>query len=88
MLTYPIGYGYVEGLRLILQAIQYYDKALDIDPNYKEALSGKVSTLDGIGNAFYNQGKYTRSIQYYNKTLAINSTNSSALYGKQDAVLK
>ena len=42
----------------------------------------------GIGNAFYNQGKYTQAIQYYNKALAINSTNSNALYGKQDAVSK
>jgi tetratricopeptide (TPR) repeat protein len=69
------------------QAMQYYDKALAIDPNYKEALSGKGSALDGIGNAFYNQGKYTRSIQYYNKALAINSTGG-ALYGKQDAISK
>ena len=70
------------------QAIQYYDKALVIDPNYKEALSGKGNALDGIGNAFYNQGKYTQSIQYYNKALAINSTDSSALFGKQNAISK
>ena len=67
------------------QAIQYYDKALAIDPNYKEALSGKGSALDGIGNAFYNQGNYTQAIQYYNKALAINSTDRN---GKQDAISK
>ena len=64
------------------------DKALAIDPNYKEALSGKGNALDGIGSTFYNQGKYTQSIQYYNKALAINSTDSSALFGKQNAISK
>jgi tetratricopeptide (TPR) repeat protein len=63
------------------QAIQYYDKALVIDPNLKEALNGK-------GNALSSQGNYTQAIQYYNKALAINSTDSSALYGKQDAISK
>ena len=70
------------------QAIQSFNKALAIDPNYKEALSGKGNALDGIGSTFYNQGEYTQSIQYYNKALAINSTDSSALFGKQNAISK
>jgi tetratricopeptide (TPR) repeat protein len=70
------------------QAVQYYDKALAIDPNYKNALNGKGSTLDGIGNAFYNQGNYTKAIQYYNKALSINSTNTGTLFDKQNAITK
>jgi tetratricopeptide (TPR) repeat protein len=70
------------------QAVQYYDKALAIDPNYKNALNGKGSTLDGIGNAFYNQGNYTKAIQYYNKALSINSTDTGTLFDKQNAITK
>jgi tetratricopeptide (TPR) repeat protein len=70
------------------QAVQYYDDALAIDPNYKDALNGKGSTLDGIGNAFYNQGNYTQAIQYYNKALLINSTNTGTLFDKQNAITK
>jgi hypothetical protein len=70
------------------QAVQYYDKALAIDPNYKDALNGKGSALDGIGNAFYNQGNYTQAIQYYNKALSINSTNTGTLFDKQNAITK
>jgi hypothetical protein len=70
------------------QAIQYYDKALAIHPNYKNALNGKGSALDGIGNAFYNQGNYTQAIQYYNKALSINSTDTGTLFDKQNAITK
>src|SRR5215467_2126576 len=42
------------------QAIQYYDKALAIDPNNKVALANK-------GNALVQLGNYTQSIQYYDK---------------------
>ena len=40
------------------------DKALAIDPNYKEALNNK-------GNALSSQGNYTQAITYYDKALAI-----------------
>src|SRR5215467_11483346 len=40
------------------QAIQYYDKALAIDPKYTDVLNGKGNALDSLDN-------YTQAIQYY-----------------------
>ena len=57
------------------QAIQYYDKALAIDPNDTYALSSKGYALDGLG-------KYEEAIQYYDKALAIDPNDSNALNGK------
>jgi tetratricopeptide (TPR) repeat protein len=42
--------------------MQYYDKALAIDPKDKEALNGKGNALDWLGN-------YAQDIQYYDKAL-------------------
>jgi uncharacterized protein YjbI with pentapeptide repeats len=47
------------------EAIEYYDKALEINPNYADALNGK-------GNALRNKGKYNEAIEYYDKALEIN----------------
>ena len=46
------------------QAIQYYDKALAIDPNYKYALNNEGNALNSLGN-------YTQVIKYFDKALAI-----------------
>jgi tetratricopeptide (TPR) repeat protein len=61
------------------QAIQYYDRALAIDPNYKQALYGK-------GSALYSQGNYTQAIWYYDKALAIDPNYILALDGKGNAL--
>ena len=45
------------GLGNYTQAIQYFDKALDIDPNDKNVLYDKGDTL-------YKQGDNTQAIQY------------------------
>ena len=60
------------------QAIQYYDKALVIDPNDKHALDGK-------GNALYNQGNNKLAIQYYDKALAIDPHYTDAIYDRDTA---
>jgi tetratricopeptide (TPR) repeat protein len=57
------------------QAIQYYDKALAIDPNDTYALSSKGYALDGLG-------KYEEAIEYYDKALAIDPNDANALNGK------
>ena len=57
------------------EAIQYYDKALAIEPN-------DVDVLNNKGLALYNQQKYDESIQYYDKVLAIDPTNIYALNSK------
>ena len=46
------------------EAIQYYDKALAIDPSYVNALNNKGLALD-------NLQRYDEAIQYYDKALAI-----------------
>jgi tetratricopeptide (TPR) repeat protein len=62
-----------------IQAIQYYDKALDIDPNNVDALYNKGNALDNLGN-------HTQAISYYNKVLDINPNDSDALNNKGDAL--
>ena len=74
------------------QAIQYYDKALDIDPHYTNAIYDKdtafnrtesdVSTLVDRANALYVQGNYTEAIPYFDKALEIDPNNKYALNGK------
>jgi tetratricopeptide (TPR) repeat protein len=61
------------------QAIQYYDKALAIDPNNKDALNEK-------GNALSGQGNYTQAIPYYDKALAIDPNDKVILTDKADAL--
>src|SRR5215469_11013199 len=57
------------------QAIQYYDKALAIDPHYVKALTNKGVALDNLGN-------YAGAIEYYDKALAIDPHYINALYNK------
>src|SRR5690349_2106407 len=61
------------------QAIQYFEKALAIDPNDKVALANKGSALSSLGN-------YTQAIQYYDKSLAIDPNYDVALYNKGNAL--
>jgi tetratricopeptide (TPR) repeat protein len=61
------------------QAIQYYDKALAIDPNDKHALDGK-------GNALYNQGNYKQAIKFYDEALAVDPHYIDAIYDKATAL--
>ena len=47
-------------------AIRYFDKALELDPNYKDAWNNK-------GIALRNQGHYDQAIECYNKAIDIRS---------------
>ena len=60
-------------------AIQYVDKALAIDPNYKDALDAKGDALNNLGN-------YTQAIQYADKALGIDPNDKYALSNKGDAL--
>ena len=62
------------------QALQYVDKALAIDPNFKDALNGKGDALNNLGN-------YTQAIQYADKALGIDPKFKYALNNKGDALL-
>jgi tetratricopeptide (TPR) repeat protein len=61
------------------QAIQYYDKALAIDPNYIHALNGKCWSLNGLE-------KYQEAIEYCDKALAIDPNYIYALNNKGNAL--
>ena len=61
------------------QAIQYYDKALQIEHNDTLALSNK-------GNALYDLGKYDEAIQYFDKALLIKPNHTDALDMKNTAL--
>ncbi len=74
------GVAYVTGVALYnlgkyAEAIQYFDKALAVDPNYKLALNDK-------GNALYRLGEYAEAIQSYDKALAVDPNYKLALNGK------
>jgi tetratricopeptide (TPR) repeat protein len=61
------------------EAIQYYDKALAIDPNLPNALNNKGAALDSLG-------KHDEAIMYYEKVLAVNSTDINTLYNRAFAL--
>jgi tetratricopeptide (TPR) repeat protein len=60
------------------QAIQYFDKALAIDPNDEAALNDRGWALNGLGN-------YTGAITYLDKALAINPNDKYAIDGLAQA---
>jgi tetratricopeptide (TPR) repeat protein len=57
------------------QAIQYYDKALAIDPHYSYALTNKGVALENLEN-------YTGALRYLDKALSIDPHYVKALNGK------
>ncbi len=57
------------------QAIQYYDQALALKPEYSEALFNK-------GNALCEMGKLKEAISFYDKALEINPQDWEALHNK------
>ncbi len=65
----------MNGLKRYDEAIQYFDKALEIDPNDIFALSNK-----GYGLA--RQKKYIEAIQYCERALEINPSAAFTWYNK------
>ena len=61
------------------EAIEYFDKALAVEPDKVRALSGK-------GTALRNLGNYTEAIEYYDRALAVEPDYRPALYGKRLAL--
>ncbi|MGC2681174.1 MAG: tetratricopeptide repeat protein, partial [Candidatus Nitrosopolaris sp.] len=59
-------------------AIQYFDKALAIQPN-------DTYLLDITGMALNKLGNYTGAIQYFDKALAIDPNDEAALYNKNNS---
>src|SRR5688500_6608248 len=57
------------------EAITYYDKALEIDPNYVKALSNRGSALSTLE-------RYEEAIMSYDKALEIEPTYVKALINK------
>ena len=61
------------------EAIEWYDKALAINPNDVYALYSKGGALHGLG-------RYQEAIEWYDKALAINPSYEDALGGKGGAL--
>ena len=51
------------------EAIKYYDKAIELDPNNADAWNNK-------GLALYNLGKYEEAIKYYDKAIEIDPNDA------------
>ncbi len=62
-------------LGMYLQAIQYYDKALDIDPSNKYTIYNKGNALERLGN-------HTQAIQYFDKAISIDPNFGPGLANK------
>jgi tetratricopeptide (TPR) repeat protein len=58
-----------------LEAIEYYDRVLAIDPNHVTALYNKGFALNGLG-------QYDQAIEYFDKVLAMEPNDVGALYNK------
>ena len=63
------------------EAIQYFDKVLEIDPKNVDALNNKGVSLG-------NLHKYDEAIQYFDKVLEIDPKNVDALNNKAAALIK
>jgi len=70
--------GALKKLGRFKEAIQYYDKALAIDPNDSVVLHNK-------GRALSEQGKFVEAIQLYDLSLSINPDNLIVLDDKSKA---
>jgi tetratricopeptide (TPR) repeat protein len=57
------------------EAIESYDKAIELNPDYSEAWSNKGVTLSALG-------RYGESIQSYNKAIELKSDYYDAFYNK------
>ena len=69
-----------EGLK-INYTLQYFDKALAIQPNNVKALYNKGLVLGSLGN-------YTEAIKYYDKALAIQPNDFDVQNNKANALAK
>ncbi|TAK56990.1 MAG: tetratricopeptide repeat protein [Bacteroidetes bacterium] len=58
-----------------LEAIEYYDKAIELDPTFAYPLNGK-------GNVFYYLHRYEEAIECYDKAIELDPTFAYPLNGK------
>ena len=63
------------GLGNYQDAIDYFKKALEVDPN-------NTLTLNNLGFALDISGNHTEAIQYFDLATLINPNNANAFYGK------
>ena len=57
------------------QAIQYYDKAIDLKPDYADAYNNR-------GVAYIDKGDFAQAIQDYNKVIELQPNYTYAYYGR------
>ena len=69
------------GLRKYEETIKYYDRAIEISPNF-------VDALDWKGNAFYSLGKYDEAIKCYDQAIEIDPNFGWALNDKGASLQK
>lgn len=62
------------------KSLEFYDKILNEDPQYANALGGKAAV-------FHRQGNHDLALEYYDKAIAINSTNPYFLSDKGNLLL-
>ncbi|MBD2166808.1 tetratricopeptide repeat protein [Calothrix membranacea FACHB-236] len=63
------------------EALESYNKAIELNPKYKTAWNGR-------GNALWNLGRNQEALESYNKEIEINSNYENAWSGHGDALWK
>ena len=61
-------------------AIQFYQKALSLDPNFLIAKNNLAIALTDMGTHVKNQGNVKLGVQYYKKALVYNVQYADAYY--------
>lgn len=85
------GAWYRRGLDLIgnnspQEAVQAYDRAIQIDPSFADAWKAKASALASAGQHQESLQAYDRAIELYDKSINADSNRSEAWYEKGSAL--
>lgn len=59
----------------------FYDKSLEINPDYVEALSAKAYAL-------FKLKKFNKALKYYNKALKLDPNDEYSLKGREEVLKK
>ncbi len=57
------------------EALVFFEKAIELNSNFKNAYDGKAAVLNAVG-------QYREAIRYYNKVISLDPNFKNAYYGK------
>lgn len=69
------------------EVLKAYDKALEINPNHREAQINKVSALESLAIAYRDKGQHEDAIKYFDMALKLDP-NDAGRGGPKLSVLR